>query len=218
MSLWATSVLSLFLLQIAPPQPEHANLDSAPVTTAEIAKPAAARSEDDQPQPAVALKRDWSFTQAYFDVFAMLSNQNTCSRFYGGPRTATTVLNRLVPLVRSASLLREVSFQMKGRPTVIYDSHTGRSYRIFETTRVNIHGSFYERRIDPMRKFPSDVGNFPPGTRQARALILLHELGHLIPGENGDWLLPDDGFDFLKSQANTLRVQQACRAELQALR
>jgi hypothetical protein len=82
---------------------------------------------------------------------------------------------------------------------------------------VNINGSFYQRRAEPMRKFPSDVGNFPPGSRAARALILLHELGHLIQGENGDWLIPDDGFDGTQSKANTLRVQQACRKELDAL-
>jgi hypothetical protein len=71
--------------------------------------------------------------------------------------------------------------------------------------------------VDPLRKFPSDVGNFAPGSRGARALILLHELGHLIQGEDGDWLLPDDGFNGTQSKANTLRVQQVCAKELQAL-
>jgi len=57
----------------------------------------------------------------------------------------------------------------------------------------------------------------PPGRRAARALILLHELGHLIQDENGDWLIPDDGFDGRQSKANTLRVQQMCRKELDGL-
>ena len=35
--------------------------------------------------------------------------------------------------------------------------------------------------------------------------------------ENGDWLIPDDGFNGVQSKANTLRVQQACRRELGAL-
>ena len=47
--------------------------------------------------------------------------------------------------------------------------------------------------------------------------VALHELGHLIQDENGDWLIPDDGFDGRKSKENTLRVQQACRKELNAL-
>jgi hypothetical protein len=48
-------------------------------------------------------------------------------------------------------------------------------------------------------------------------LILLHELGHLIEGEDGTWLLPDDGLNGPQSKANTLRVQQACREQLNKL-
>jgi hypothetical protein len=106
---------------------------------------------------------------------------------------------------------------MAGHPRLIRDPATGASYRFFEQTMVNTNGSFYQRRADPMRKFPSDVGNFSPGSRAARALIFLHELGHLIQGENGAWLIPDDGFNGEQSKANTLRVQQACRKELNAL-
>jgi hypothetical protein len=106
---------------------------------------------------------------------------------------------------------------MAGTPRLIRDPGTGASYRLFEKTMVNTNGSFYQRRADPLRKFPSDVGNFAPGSRGARALILLHELGHLIQGEDGDWLLPDDGFDGTQSKANTLRVQQVCRKELNSL-
>jgi hypothetical protein len=118
--------------------------------------------------------------------------------------------------VKSQSLLREVSFEMAG-PRIIRDPATGASYRLFEKTMVNTNGSFYQRRADPLRKFPSDVGNFAPGSRAARALILLHELGHLIQDENGEWLIPDDGFDKTQSKANTLRVQQVCGKELKAL-
>jgi hypothetical protein len=69
-----------------------------------------------------------------------------------------------------------------------------------------------------MRRFPSDVGSFAPGSRPARALILLHELGHLIQGDDGDWLIPDDGRDGWQSKANTLRVEQVCRAQLETLK
>jgi hypothetical protein len=161
-------------------------------------------------------KKDWNITQAYIDVFKILNNRNTCSEFYRGPRTATIVLNGFVTRVKSQPLLREVSFEMAG-PRIIRDPVTGASYRLFEKTMVNTNGSFYQRRADPMRKFPSDIGDFAPGSRAARALILLHELGHLIQDENGEWLIPDDGFNDTKSKANTLRVQQVCRKELNAL-
>jgi hypothetical protein len=167
----------------------------------------------------VALRnRDWDLSQAYSDVFNILSGENPCSSFYGGPRPATTVLNRFVRLVKSQPLVREVSFQMEGTPRLIRDPATGASYRLFERIMVNTNGSFYQRRADSMHKFPSNIGTFSPGSRPARALILLHELGHLMQGENGDWLIPDDGLDGPQSQANTFRVQQACRRQLDTLK
>jgi hypothetical protein len=192
MSIWASTVICVLLLQNGGPSEEP-------------------------PRPLVVTKKDWNITQAYIDVFKILSDQNTCSDFYRGPRTATTVLNGFVRRVKSQSLLRDVSFEMVGSPRIIRDPATGASYRLFEKTMVNINGSFYQRRADPMRKFPSDVGNFAPGSRAARALILLHELGHLIQDENGEWLIPDDGFDGRQSKENTLRVQQMCRKELNKL-
>jgi hypothetical protein len=192
MSLWSSTIVCVLLLQTIAPSEEP-------------------------PHPLVVTKKDWDVTQAYTDVFKILSNRNKCSDFYRGPRTATTVLNGFVKRVKSQSLLREVSFQMVGTPRIIRDPGTGASYRLFEKTMVNTNGSFYQRRADPLSKFPSDVGNFAPGSRGARALILLHELGHLIQGEDGDWLLPDDGFNGTQSKANTLRVQQVCAKELQAL-
>ncbi len=212
MSLWTSTIFCLLLLQSVQTQAQQAHGESKPVPIDEVAVPA-----EESPRPLVFTKRDWDLTRAYADVFKILSSQNTCSDFYGGPRTATTVLNGFVARVKSQTLMREVSFQMAGHPRVMRDPATGASYRLFEQTMVNINGSFYQRRTDPMRKFPSDVGDFSPGSRAARALILLHELGHLIQSENGDWLIPDDGFNGVQSKANTLRVQQACRRELDAL-
>lgn len=195
MSLWSSAVICVLLLQTVQAQDQQTNDQNTPVV----------------------IEKDWNITRAYIDVFKILSNPNTCSDFYRGPRTATTVLNGFVRRVKSQTLLRDVSFEMKGSPRLIRDPATGASYRLFEKTTVNINGSFYQRREDPLSKFPSDVGNFAPGSRAARALILLHELGHLIQDDNGEWLIPDDGFDGRQSKENTLRVQQACRKELKAL-
>ena len=212
MSLWTSTVICVLLLQGAETQAQQASEENKTVAIDEVAVPS-----EEPPRPVVVTRKDWNITQAYIDVFKILSNQNTCSDFYRGPRTATTVLNGFVTRVKSQPLLREVSFEMAGSPRIIRDPAIGASYRLFEKTMVNTNGSFYQRRADPMRKFPSDVGNFAPGSRGARALILLHELGHLIQGENGDWLIPDDGYDGTQSKANTLRIQQACRKELNAL-
>ena len=213
MSLWIRSAIALLLLQNAQYQAQEANAETRPAAIEEIA----ASSEEPPPRLTFA-KKDWDLTTAYFDVFSILSTENTCSSFYGGPRTATTVLNGFVARVKTQPILREISFQMMGRPRLIRDPGTRAYYRLFDRTTVNSNGSFYQRRADPMRKFPSNVGSFAPGSRPARALILLHELGHLIQGQNGDWLIPDDGYDGEQSKANTLRVQQACRAQLRTLR
>jgi hypothetical protein len=196
MSLWTSSVICILLLQTVELQAQQT-------------------PSEDPPARLVITNKDWDLNQAYTDVFKILSNQNTCSDFYGGPRAATTVLNTFVT---PRPLIREVSFELQGTPQLIRDTPTGASYRLFEKALVNTNGSFYQRRADPMRKFPSDVGNFAPGSRAARVLILLHELGHLIQGNNGDWLIPDDGHNGTQSKANTLFVQQVCRKELNALK
>jgi hypothetical protein len=210
MSLWTSTVITVLLLQTAPFSAPPANDDNKSVAIDEVAKAGG------NPAPPAVPKKDWDLTQAYFDVFKILNNQNPCSGFYGGPRAAT-VLNNFVTVVKPQSLVREVTFQMAGRPRLLHDAATGASYRLFDNATVNRNGSFYQRRADPMSRFPSDVGRFAPGTRPARALILLHELGHLIQGEDGAWLIPDDGHNGPQSKANTLRVQQVCRTELERL-
>jgi hypothetical protein len=211
MSTWTTSVLILVLLHTVSARAQMAVNESKPVTIEETHQ-----SATDLPRPLVLPKRDFEVVQAYADVFKILSDQNTCSSFYGGPRPATIVLNSFIPAVESHRLPPAVMFKMSGRPQIRQDPVSGASYRLFEKVTVNNSSSFYQRR-DYWVRFPSDVGSFPPGTRAARALILLHELGHLIQDTNGAWLIPDDGHDDSVSHRNTLRVQQACRKQLQAL-
>lgn len=200
MTLWTSSLFIFLLLYAVPTEAQTTTDANTPVPTA-----------------LTLTKRDRELTQAYADVFKILNDQNDCSSFYGGPRTATTVLNSFLPAVESHRLTRDVTFVMTGRPRLLQDPVSRASYRLFDKVTVNTNSSFYLRRMDSLLRFPSDVGRFPPGTRPARALILLHELGHLIQGQNGDWLIPDDGFDDAQSQRNTLRIQQACRAQLHSL-
>ena len=211
--LWTISIIVLVVLKTVPALAQPPIGEGRSVTIEAVAM-----ASEDLPRPLVFTNKDWSLTRTYLDVFQILSNQNSCSSFYGGPKTATTVLNDFVALVKSEPLLREVSFLMGGQQRMIHDNATGAFYRLFERTLVNSNGSFYQRRSDPTRRIRFDIGSFAAGTRRARALILLHELGHLIQGENGSWLLPDDGKSGRQSDANTLRVQEVCRAQLRALR
>ena len=211
MSLWTRSVISLLLLLTGQAEAQQANSDKKPLTIEET-------FEDVPRRMIFAKKKDWYLTQAYSDVFKILSNRNPCSDFYRGPRAATTVLNDLVDHVKPEPLLREISFQMAGNLRYVHNNSAGVVYRLFDRAMVNTGGSFYQRRTDPARNVPADVGNFLPGSRRARALILLHELAHLIEGENGVWLIPDDGFNVEQSRINTLRIQKVCRAQLETLR
>ena len=210
MFLWTTCVLALLLTQTALSQAQQLNGDDSPA--------AVEATSEEIPRPRVFAKKDWDITQAYVDVFKILSPKNSCSDFYGGPRAAIPVLNDLVEDLKPEQLVREVSFQMGGKLRFVQNTSTGVFYRLFDKAMVNTNGAFYQRRPNPMRNVPADVGSFPPGSRHARVLILLHELAHLIEGEDGTWLIPDDGFDVEKSKANTLRIQEVCRAELKALR
>ena len=205
MFLWTTCVFALLLLPITQPLND-------PVIGV-VAAPSV-----EMPKQLVFEKKDWDVNQTYSDVFRILSSRNSCSDFYGGTRTATTVLNDFVAQIKSEPMVREIAFQMAGKPRFIRDHSTGVSYRLFDKPTVNTNGSFYRRRSNPMRNVPADVGSFASGTRRARALILLHELGHLIEGADGAWLIPDDGFDVEKSTANTLRIEEVCRTQLKALK
>lgn len=209
MFLWTTCVIALLLVQTSQSLSQQAN---DPVIGEVVA-----RSEE-IPKQLVFEKKDWDINQTYSDVFKILSTKNSCSDFYGGSRTATTVLNDLVALVKPEPLVREIAFQMGGNPRFVRDHSTGVLYRIFDKPTVNTNGSFYRRRTDPMRSVPADVGSFASGSRRARVLILLHELGHLIQGADGAWLIQDDGFNVEKSRANTLRIEEVCRAQLKALK
>src|SRR5689334_6070091 len=213
MSLWTSSLLCVLLLQ--PVQLLYQDMKGEIKTAApgETIAPS-----EEQPQPLVFFHKDYELTQAYSDVFKILSDENSCSNFYGGSRKATTVLNGFVPLVQSHRLLKELSFEMTGRTRILHNPITGLSYRLFDRAVVNSDGSFYRRRLDSLHRFPANVGSFQPGTRQARALILLHELGHLMEGDDGGYLLPDDGRDGALSNRNTLMVQQACRVQLETLK
>lgn len=213
MSLWISSLLSILLLQ-----PAQLPSQEMKGETKTAAPEEAVTASMEQPQPLVFSHKDWELTQAYSDVFKILSDENSCSNFYGGPRKATTVLNGFVPLVQSHRLLKELSFEMTGRTRILHNPITGLSYRLFDKAVVNSDGSFYRRRLDSLHRFPADVGSYQPGTRQARALILLHELGHLMEGDDGAYLLPDDGHDGALSNRNTLLVQHACRVQLETLK
>jgi hypothetical protein len=155
---------------------------------------------------------------SYADTFRVLSYESSCSRFYGGPSLALTVLNGLASQLRRRSLGQEgVGIMMTGGYELYRDEATGRGYRLFREAYVNSDGPFIYRVPRPHSP-RLRVGRFEAETRQAKALLLLHELGHLVGAPAGDkWLLPDDGGDARRSERNTQTVESQCLKQLLAL-
>jgi hypothetical protein len=188
-----------------------------PVSVVAITTAATATSGALSPDPRVVARKDFSLKQTYRDLFTILSARNTCSDFYGGPVVATSVLNQFITSVERGDMPDLVSFRMTGRPRLMLDSTSGVWYRLFDRVIVNNEGAFYRRRFNQMQERPYNVGSFSPGTRPARALILMHELAHLIQGPDGAWLIRDDGSDGWRSKQNTAQVESHCESQLKEL-
>lgn len=152
----------------------------------------------------------------YVDVFRTLQDDNSCSRFFGGPRVAVSVFNEFARRLRRKSLnVNNVGLIMSGSYTWYQDMESGASYRLFDEATINNNGPFVAVPSPSGTRF--QIGRFPAATRPARALMLLHELGHLIRGPEG-WLLQPDGGDAALSDRNTRTVESRCIEQLLALR
>ena len=153
--------------------------------------------------------------RAFLDAVAILENPNACSEFFGGSKS-TPVLKELVLRLETRTNDYRIAVRMSG-PFVIYKNERGVLYRLFEKTEVNRTGAFYKAKVFGSEPLVPSIGGIPPNTRQARVLILLHELAHLIAGNAGTWLIPDDGDDLEISRANTRIIESKCREEIRAL-
>jgi hypothetical protein len=153
--------------------------------------------------------------QAFQDAISILSKNNSCSRFYGAPKTAEEVLRRLATQFR-LHLLRDsrTGIEMSGNFTYFdqTEKHTG--YRLFDAATINTAG---KAKVFPAERYGPPVGSFLPNTREARVLMLLHELAHLIKGQNRNWLIPDDGNAPALSKQNTGLVESQCRPQILSL-
>lgn len=168
------------------------------------------------PTPVANKRADRTLTQAYRDTFKLLSEPNDCSSFYGGSKSALIVLNEFFSKLRKEKLPDHVAFAMSGKAVYVLNNEAKVRFRVFEQTVLNESGSFYLRH-GPMGSRIPNVGSYLPATRSARALTLLHELGHMIRSPSGRWLLQDDGNDSEKSRRNTEMIENACRDQLKTL-
>jgi hypothetical protein len=107
---------------------------------------------------------------------------------------------------------------MSGPTSSVMNARTGANYRLFEKAIINTSGPFYRRKLSRTDPLVPNVGSFEPNTREARAAILLHELGHLVQGADGRWLLPNDGTSDTQSIKNTTTIETRCGEQIKELR
>jgi hypothetical protein len=171
------------------------------------------------PAPLALKGRAARYRAAYADAYHVLSAPGACSDFFGGSAFALEVLNDLSAHLQIEHLnTSEIGMQMDGETTNFIKTSTGQAYRLFARTIVNSDGPFFrDQNSSPADLFMPHIGSFAPGSREARVLILLHELAHLIRRPNGEWLIPNDGHDHQQSERNTALVESVCGAEIRAL-
>jgi hypothetical protein len=186
-------------------------LDMAEPKTPEVVVPTPAARPRPVPTPLDA--RRLADERTYRDVYRILSTPNSCSNFYGGPARAATAFNQFAGQLKRGRLDDpKIALRMSGNYTRYHDHTTGAVFRLFERATINSDGPVAGRATQML------VGRYPGHTPQARALALLHELGHLVEGPAGGWLLPNDGDDIEKSGRNTRLVEAHCAEQLKAIR
>ena len=180
------------------------------LTVAEPASPAL-------PTPPEMIAKDKVLESVYYNTLSILSTSNRCSDFFGGPAAAVEVFNQLMGQVRKDALSSTVAMRMHGTTFNAEDARTGVRYRLFTKVSINTNGPFFKKKNFNSERSVFGVGSFGPNTREVRVLILLHELGHLMLGEDGTWLLPDDGGDEEVSRNNTYKIEEVCGDQIKAL-
>ena len=99
----------------------------------------------------------------------------------------------------------------------LVEPETGIAYRLFERMEINSVGAFFRAKTFAAEPLVPNMGSFRPNTREARVLIPLHELAHLIKSKDETWLIPDDGNSSRLRRLNTLTVESKCGQQIRAM-
>jgi hypothetical protein len=169
------------------------------------------------PTPPETVFQDKVLESVYYNTLFILSTSNRCSDFFGGSAPAMQVFNQLMGQVRKDALASTVAMRMNGYTTNGEDARTGARYRLFSKVSINTNGPFYKKKTFNSERSVFGVGSFGPNTREVRLLILLHELGHVMRGPDGNWLLPDDGGNEEISRNNSRKIEEVCGDQIKGL-
>jgi hypothetical protein len=167
--------------------------------------------------PSPLITEDKILGSAYYDTLSILSTANECSDFFGGSTASVDIFNGLIGKVRWSYLQPSIGIRMSGAALSGFNQTTRTRYRLFDKVSINRNGPFYRRKNSPWELTVRGVGTFAPNTKEARVLMFLHELGHIVKGEGGNWLLPDDGGDEALSRDNTRKIEDVCGGQIRNL-
>lgn len=167
--------------------------------------------------PSPLIEEDKVLGTAYYDTLSILSTPNECSDFFGGPSASVEVFNSFIGKVRKDYFSPWIGIRMSGSAVNVFNTQTQRKYRLFDKVSINGNGPFYRRKHSGSQVFVPGVGSFEANTKQVRVLMFLHELGHIVKGQSGDWLLPDDGRDEVLSRDNTKKIEDVCGGQIKSL-
>ena len=216
--LFSTALMSIALVTTRAGAPTVMGDDCRPDFTDDIRSSVEARVSEPPPPlaPSPLISQDKVLGSAYYDTVSILSSKNACSDFFGGP-DSVEIFNELVSKIQKAVLSVGIGMRMSGPTTNIYDARTNKKYRTFDKVSLNSNGPFYRKKAALWEPTVPRVGSFGPNTKEARVLILLHELAHVMRGPDGRWLLPDDGQDEGASRANSYKIEDICQNEINGL-
>ena len=206
----ALMMISLSNVNAAPPFPEDD-------TTGERRVYATGPTAPLVRMPSPLVEHDKILGEAYSDTLGILSEENSCSQFFGGPTGSVMVFNRLMSQVRKDYLSNTIGMRMSGEVISWFNMETKTRYRMFDKVSINANGPFYRKKISPTEASIPRLGSYEPNSKEVRVLILLHELGHLMKGDDGNWLLPDDGKAEATSHDNSQKIEDVCGKQIKQL-
>lgn len=213
-----TGLLSLGLVNVnATPPVFNAELEQ-PVKTTLPNAVATSMSVPLPPVPSPLIEEDRVLGEAYYNTLGILSGDNACSDFFGGAERSIAVFNTFMSRVKKDYLARSIGMRMSGSITTGVNLLTKTKFRLFDKVTINANGPFYRKKISPTDASVPRLGGFEPNTKEVRVLILLHELGHLMKGDDGSWLLPDDGKAEDLSRNNSHKIEDVCGEQIKDLR
>ena len=192
-----------------------ATADTRPLTGARSSVSAVTAAVSTLPSPII--KEDRVIGSAYYDALSILMGSNPCSDFFGGSKESLEVFNNFARRLKKDYYPVWVGVRMSGSITTVENVRTKASYRLFDRVSINTNGPFYRSTSSRSEPTIPRIGRFRPSSREIRVLMLLHELGHLVKGAEGNWLLPDDGNDVEASSNNSRKIEDVCGDQIKEL-